>query len=95
MAESRSLMGRLAGATSRDASRGNGFESRPVHVKCPHCNEEIDMGLFGAGPESRSTADVRGAQLEAEIEDLSKQGRGAVTVDALKARAAAIRKARG
>lgn len=53
------------------------------------------MGLFGAGPESRSTADVRGAQLEAEIEDLRKQGRGAVTVDALKARAAAIRKARG
>lgn len=53
------------------------------------------MGLFGAGSESRSTADVRGAQLKAEIEDLSKQGRGAVTVDALKARAAAIRKARG
>lgn len=74
------------------ATGGSGFNSRAGSVKCPHCNEEIDMGLFGAGPEVRSTDDVRGAQLKAEIEDLKKQGRGAVTVDALKARAAAIQR---
>ena len=50
------------------------------------------MHLFGAGPEQRSTDDVRGAQLAAEIEDLKRQGRGAVTVEALKARAAALQK---
>lgn len=78
---------------SREAER-RWFDSSHGHVKCPYCNKEIEMGLFGAGPESRSTADVRGAQLAAEIADLKKQGRGAVTVDALKARAAAIRKAK-
>lgn len=49
------------------------------------------MGLFGAGRESRSPADVREAQLKAEKADLRKTGRNAVTVADLQAAAAGRR----
>jgi hypothetical protein len=64
-----------------------GFNSPGVRVKCPHCHEEIDMGLFGAGKTPRSPSEIRAGQSAARIADANASTRPkTVTVQELKNR---------
>lgn len=54
-------------------------------MKCPHCGEEIDMGLFGPGTTPRNAAEIEAAQKRARLDDVNASTRpNTVTVDELK-----------
>jgi hypothetical protein len=53
-------------------------------VKCPHCNEEIEMGQMSAGSEPRTAEDIRDAQSRARLDDANESTRREVTVEEIR-----------
>lgn len=60
-------------------------------MKCPHCQEEIDMGLFtrdrNESVTNRSASEVRAGQTRAKLDDANQSTRpNTVTVSEVRAR---------
>lgn len=58
-----------------EASGAERCKTSDESVKCPHCNEEIDVNLFGAGPEPRTASDIQAAQSRAKLDDANASTR--------------------